>query len=252
MNTILITFSPTGGTLHVARILTQAITGEADKVISLTDADFEEVALSETDLAIIAVPSFSGRVPALAVERLRKIEGNGAKAVLLTVYGNRAYDDTMIELGDVAKEQGFRIIAGVSAITRHSIVTTIAANRPDREDYKILADFGKKIKAKIDAQDYSEISLPGNRPYRKGGPGLTPKTNRKCNDCGLCVKECPAGAINRENPRKIDSKVCINCMRCISLCPNKAKYVPKLMIGLVGRMLKKPCASRKEPELFLN
>ena len=65
--------------------------------------------LHEDDLVVIAMPVFAGRVPALAVERLRKVNPHGAKCVVVAVYGNRAYDDALIEMLDVATEIGFRV-----------------------------------------------------------------------------------------------------------------------------------------------
>ena len=94
---------------------------------------------SKEDLAVIAVPSYAGRVPAVAVQRLAAVKGNGARAVLVCVYGNRAYEDTLVELADTAKEAGFRVMAAVSAIAEHSIARQFAAGRPDAEDAQRLA-----------------------------------------------------------------------------------------------------------------
>ena len=72
-------------------------------------------------MAVIAVPSYGGRVPGTAAGRLGAIRGNGARAVLVCVYGNRAYEDTLVELQDIAKQAGFRVTAAVAAVAEHSI-----------------------------------------------------------------------------------------------------------------------------------
>ena len=94
-----IVFSPTGGTQKVAAALTGALEGEVTK-IDLTDSkqDFHAVQLTQEDVAVISVPSYGGRVPAVAVGRLTMLNGQGARAVLVCVYGNRAYEDTLAEL----------------------------------------------------------------------------------------------------------------------------------------------------------
>lgn len=250
MNLSLIYFSPTGGTERIARKLAQAISSQC-REMDLSSRSATPPTLSADDIAVIAVPSFSGRMPALAAQRLRAIKANGARAIVVAVYGNRAYEDTLIELADIATEQGFNVVGAVSAVARHSIVTKIASSRPDAEDMKTLDTFGKKIYSKLNSGSTTAPHIPGNRPYRKTGGAFTPKTYRKCNNCGKCVRECPAGAISKENPRNVDKKLCIGCMRCVETCTQKAKHLSPILVFLAGQMLKKPCATRKEPELFL-
>lgn len=125
-------FSPTGGTRKVANLLTSKLTQEACE-IDLTDPTlpFETISLDKEDIALLAVPSYSGRVPAPALQRIAALKGNGAKAILVCVYGNRAFEDTLIELLDTTKKAGFKTIAAVAAIAEHSIAHRYAAGRPD-------------------------------------------------------------------------------------------------------------------------
>ena len=76
MSIVQIVFSPTGGTQKVADIITEKW-GESVRKIDLSDpkTDFTSVSLDKEDIALIAVPSFGGRVPGPAVERLEKIHG---------------------------------------------------------------------------------------------------------------------------------------------------------------------------------
>ena len=163
-----ICFSPTGGTKIAADMLAKGLTGEI-QTVDLTDSkmNFSDISLEEEDLTVIAVPSYGGRVPEPAVKRISVIRGNGAKAVLVCAYGNRAYEDTLAELQDTAKQAGFRIVAAVAAITEHSIARQFAAGRPDVQDQAQLHAFAEKIQAKLDAENISEPSVPGNRPYKK-------------------------------------------------------------------------------------
>lgn len=103
---------------------------------------------SEEDLCIIGVPSFGGRVPAIALERIKALSGNNATAILITVYGNRAYEDTLIELEDTLIEKNFTCQAAIAAIAEHSIMHQFATGRPDQNDLTELASFAQKIKEK--------------------------------------------------------------------------------------------------------
>lgn len=248
-----ISFSPTGGTQKAADFLTHALTEQAVSV-DLTDsrADFDKITLTPDDLAVIAVPSYGGRMPSPAAERLAALHGNGARAVLVCVYGNRAYEDTLVELQDTAERAGFRVIAAVAAIAEHSIAHQFATGRPDAHDAQQLTDFAKRIGEKIAAGDDTQPSLPGNRPYKKtSGAVLIPKPTKDCVNCGICAAKCPTQAIDAQDPRKVNSNACISCMRCVSLCPHAARRVNRVMLSAAGLALKKVCSDRKACELFL-
>ena len=118
-----ITFSPTGGTRRVSELLCAGFEAESTLTeLCITEDKLKYPSIAADDLVVISMPVFAGRVPALAVERLRHIEANGAKCVIVDVYGNRAYDDALVEMEDVATEMGFHIIAAVAANAEHSIV----------------------------------------------------------------------------------------------------------------------------------
>lgn len=103
-----IVFSLTGGTKKAADLFASSFCPESAG-IDLADRsrDFSVFSFHTEDICIISVPSYRGRVPAVAVPRLRCMKGNGAKAILIVVYGNRAYDDTFAELRDVLTDAGF-------------------------------------------------------------------------------------------------------------------------------------------------
>lgn len=88
-----ISFSPTGGTKKVADFLANELSRDITNVdLSNGKEDFHRFSLTKEDVAVVAVPSYSGRVPSAAAERISKIQGNGAKAIIVCVYGNRAYE----------------------------------------------------------------------------------------------------------------------------------------------------------------
>ena len=113
--------------------------------------NYSKYKMEADDLVLIALPSYGGRVPGLAAERLAKIPGNSAKCVLLCVYGNRAYEDTLVEMADVAKKAGFSVVAAISAVAEHSIMHQYASGRPNQEDERQLKSFAKVILEKFKA-----------------------------------------------------------------------------------------------------
>ena len=247
MNVVEIIFSPTGGTEKVSHILGEQL-GENTVKIDLSDAktDFTKCEIAPEDMVFVAMPSFGGRAPAVAIERLKRIAGNGARCTLVCVYGNRAYEDTLVEMEDAAKECGFRVIAAVAAVAEHSILPQYATGRPDETDKAQLADFAARIAGK----DSEIASLPGNRPYKKSGAGLVPKVSKDCVKCGLCAEKCPVQAINPAS-FAADSKLCIGCMRCVKQCPKNARKVNGMMVSAAAMAIKKACSVKKENELYL-
>lgn len=247
-------FSPTGGTKKTADALSGPW-GVPVETIDLCDRkkSFSQIAFQPEDLVLLAVPSYGGRVPALAAQRLSQVQGGGARAVLLCVYGNRAYEDTLAELYDLAADAGFSCIAAVAAIAEHSIMHQYAAGRPDAQDREVLNGFSQKILDRAKAGDLlASQSVPGDRPYRKAGAvPLVPKAGKDCTACGLCAKQCPAGAIDPERVKTADSKRCISGMRCVVNCPHSARKVNGAMVSAAALAMKKVCSVRKENELFL-
>lgn len=248
MSVYSIYFSPTGGTKKVADVLASCFDHASQVDITVHSVAPE---LTNEDVCIVAVPSFGGRVPGAAVERIRQLRGNGAKAVAVVVYGNRDFDDTMLELKNELENAGFAVAAGVAAVAEHSIMHQFGAGRPDPSDETELRSFGEKIKEKIAAGQIG-VQVPGKEPYREyGGVPMKPSAGSKCTACGLCAKGCPVGAIDVKNPKGVNKKKCISCMRCISVCPKKARKVSPLLLTIAGLKMKKNCSERKKNSLYL-
>lgn len=246
-------FSPTGGTKKVADLLVRECGIESIE-IDLTDAtvEFERISMEKDEVALIAVPSYGGRVPGLAAKRLSQIQGNGAKCVLVCVYGNRAYEDTLTELLDLVKACGFKIIAAVAAVAEHSIIHQYAAGRPDSLDEEELKEFAKRIRKKIqEDKEEMDVEVPGNRPYKESKPvPMIPKAGEDCEECGICAKQCPAQAISFAHLKDADEEKCISCMRCVAVCPAGARKINAAAAAAVAQKIEQACSVRKKNELY--
>ena len=246
-------FSPTGGTEKVSGLVAGALDGNT-VAVDLTDSgqNFRVVSMTKDDVAVISVPSYAGRVPAVVVDRLGMVRGNGARAVLVCVYGNRAFEDTLVELEDVAKRAGFRVVAAVAAIAEHSVARQFAAGRPDAQDVSQLAEFAQRIRQKLLDGDMSESSIPGNRPYKQaGGHSMVPQATEDCVSCGACAALCPVRAIDKDDPSQVNGDACISCMRCVAVCPRGARKPNPAALAAVTKMLSRVCVERKECKLFI-
>ncbi|MGN0158919.1 MAG: EFR1 family ferrodoxin [Brotaphodocola sp.] len=249
-------FSPTESTKKVVEMVAAEFPG-AHESLDLTEAaGFRpDYTFREDEVVLVGVPVYAGRIPVTSIERFRRLHGHQTPAVLVVVYGNRAYDDALLELKNIMIEQGFRPAAGIAAVAEHNIARCVASGRPDEKDKAQLKKFGQDAVKRLDAvksnYELPELVVKGNYPYKV--PGSSPmriKVSSACNACGKCIRSCPVQAISRTDARVTDEERCIHCMRCVMVCPTGARKLGTLMQLAVNQKMKKACAGRKEPEFF--
>ena len=241
-------FSPTGGTKKVADAIAAGFRTPVVEM-DLTKVD-STVILGENDALMAVLPVYAGRVPQISLERLSALKANGQKAVAVVVYGNREFDDALLETKESLEANGFRVIAAAAFIAEHSIVRSIAANRPDADDEALCHQFAMDVMAKAD--DAASIQVPGNIPYKELKPSaFHPAANETCVQCGACADQCPVGAIPPDNPSETCNDLCINCMRCVQICPQQCRALPDAFLTMITQMLNQNAAGYKKPVVFL-
>lgn len=241
-------FSPSDTTRKYAKAMTDAFGGES-QLIDLTHGSCEiESELIDGDTVLLISPVYAGRIPAMAADLFRKIDGHRMRAIVAVVYGNRDYDDALLELVDIAMNDGFDVIAAGAFIAQHCIFPKVANGRPDASDMAVAADFMERAK-ESDNLDISTIK--GNRPYKKpGAVPLQPQTDEnECLSCGVCARECPTGAIDPVT-LATDKNKCITCCRCIAVCGSHARKFKGVKYATVGKIFCAQNSKRREPELF--
>jgi ferredoxin len=259
----LVCFSPTGTSRAVLRGVARGtgIGTEEWRDITSPEARKHPLKTSEDELLVVAVPVYMGRVPALLNDWLQAIEARKTPTVSVVVYGNRAYDDALLELRDVLTSRGCRVIAGGAFIGEHAFSspdTPTAEGRPDASDLEAAERFGRSIEDKLrsvsSVDHLAVIDVPGNRPYG----GVTElwsvdfiEVGDECTQCGVCSEACPVGAIDPGSSRLIDHERCITCCACIKACPQEARTMKAGPVRDAAVRLNERCGNRKEPALFL-
>ena len=257
-----VTFSPTGTSRKAINALVSGMQGIAFENIDLTVPGTTEIRQFAADeLVIIGVPVYAGRVAPLAVKRLGILQGSNTPAVIIVTYGNRDFEDALIELQDIALQAAFMPVAACTFIGEHSFSgpeTPIAAGRPDSVDLATAKAFGVKISEKLAKLDEPGIVLcpeiPGKRPYKEGMGSLpfTPGVlESRCTQCAACLPICPTSAISLESRIEVDRNLCIFCCACIKVCPEDALQIDAEPLKQKRQWLYEHCAKRREPELYV-
>lgn len=258
----LVYFSPTGTTKAVAKSIASGIKHANVELIDITKPNARELILvtGMDELLIVAVPVYMGRVPSVLTDWINSIKACCTPAVCVVVYGNRAFDDALLELKDMLVNCGCKPIAGAAFIGEHSFSSTelpSSVGRPDANDLQLAEMFGHKIdealKSAPSVNNLNNIELLGNFPYW-GIKNLWHldfiEVNDNCKQCGICATVCPVGAIETDNSSIIDKDKCTLCCACIKNCPQNSRSMkPGPM-----RDAAKRCTNfieRKEPEYFL-
>lgn len=244
-------FSPTGGTKTVALAFSQALAQQVDQV-DLGARTVQQLSVPENAVIVVAAPVFAGRIPELVIDKLKTLQGKGIQAITLAVYGNRHYDDALLELNDTLQAAGCRVIASGACIAKHSLVHALAAGRPDAADMQHLQDFAAKVLDKLAQAQPSEVNVPGNRPYRDRKPAAAaPISTDSCVLCGRCADVCPTGAISVADSVVTDASRCILCVSCVAQCPTGARQVPAPVTEHLTEHLRACMDVRRESEFFL-
>jgi len=53
-----------------------------------------------------------------------------------------------------------------------------------------------------------------------------------------------------KNPNETLDNVCMNCMRCVKVCPVQARALPEPFLAGAAKMLNEKAAGHKLPRLF--
>lgn len=253
-------FSPTDGTKKIVKAIANSINSDYEEFdITLPQNRVNDITFSSDDLAIIGMPTYAGRFPKLLRSYIDKIAAHNTLGIFVTTYGNRDYEDALLEQFDIFTSKGFIGFGAATFITEHSSTGKLATGRPNAQDLKIASDFGgniaEKLKAINSSLDLIALSLPGNRPYvEKNIPPMpfAPETNEKCVTCGICAKHCPTNAIDFLDCKTIDVSRCIKCNSCVKRCPLNSKSITKEpYINMQNMLVSNFAANVREPEIFL-
>jgi len=262
-------FSPNKSVKKTVKAISNGIISGTGGSIDVIDIDItkksnrdEELTFSKDDWVVFGVPVYAGRVPNILLKFFKKIKGNSAQTLAVIVYGNRHYDDALVELVDILEETGFIVYGGCAALGEHSFSKLLAPGRPDKEDLILLEKLGMLFQEKvISGKRFDTRLIPGNKPYGnyyqpkdKYGNNISfkeikPITTDLCIDCKICFKVCPMESIDFFDVSNVGT--CIKCCACVNQCPTGAKEFVDMGFMFHKTDLEEKFTTRKEIEVFI-
>lgn len=250
-NVTKIYFSPSGTTKQVVDQIAGNFSSETETCDLLNFNSAKE--FSDDDIVIVGMPVFAGRIPKSARKRLEKLKGDNTKAIAVVNYGNAHVSDSLLELTDVLRKNGFEITAAASTVSHHSIFDGVAIGRPDADDIEKINEFSEKCIEKIESGESFESEIPGNRPYAdyKKLPFVITSDDALCSFCYDCISVCPEKAIPDDDPIDTDLDLCSRCTACIHICPEDARSFTGEAFEAKKTEFEKANSERKEPEFYL-
>lgn len=256
-------FSPTGTTRAVVLGIARGFGSPAGELVDITSPNARRKPLrtSHDELLIVAVPVYMGRVPALLSEWLQALEADQTPTVCVVVYGNRAYENALLELRDIVASRGCVPVAGAAFIGEHSFSIggiPVARGRPDDDDLAQARGLGRTIREKLRSapvvSQLVDLQVPGSRPYG----GITElwdvdfiAVDDRCTQCGNCAEACPVGAVDSWDSALIDNRKCVTCCACVKGCPQGARSVKPGPVREAQKRLVTLYSEPRRPECFI-
>ena len=265
----LVYFSPTKTTETVLRSITHGlvqsldISGSEITAVNVTRSEIRDTVpapFGDNDIVLLGAPVYGGRLPSDAADFFKKLTAANTPALLTVVYGNREYEDALLELKDIASACGFIPISGAAFIGEHAFASAdipVAMNRPDENDLKMAVDFGDNsgdlLKETNDLKNLASLKVPGNFPYKDGTGKAAPdfiEVTDACTNCGTCATVCPSKAIDAENGFATSTALCILCCACLKACPEQARLMKDGPIKEKAKWLNETCSTPKFAQVF--
>lgn len=237
-------FSGSGNSLAVAKDLAVGLGAKIEAMSAHPDG-------LKVDAAVDAVgfvfPSHDFQAPTFVQSWISRIEELGGKYVFAVMTYGISAGRGLKKLADLIQTRGAKLSAGFAFMMPHNGIGS-ALQPPDVRESLIEAwrAHRDEVVAAVQARRVSEFDtepmilgflrnrswkmLPGLFRFvgvliRRGEAGLFYRADDKCNECGICVRVCPAGNISQAQGRPRWGDACINCFACLHWCPQEATHL---------------------------
>ncbi len=236
----LVYFSATDVTHTYAEVMREVLLeqGCAANLLNVTAhaARQEPLPIDGYDSFIFGFPVFADFAPSVINAWLPDLDGQGRECVQFFTYGARTTGYAHFHTHQLLQQAGFQVLFSAEFLGRHSFNVggwRMVPGRPDKYDFAVAREFADLAVERFsqDAPRGLQLQKPVGYGHaldalenqqKQGGNGgwADPKRRaEECRMCGDCETECPAQAFNAKTGLS-DPERCIQCMRCVYICPD--------------------------------
>ncbi len=251
MNIGIFYFSATGITEKIANHIAAILRKEGNSVkwknIIKPESRQNSIDFLEFDTCFFGFPVFGGRPPTVAENWMRTLEGKNQKCSMFFTYGARDLEWAHQVTYYLLTRANFQVVLSAEFIGAHSFNVgegwSLAEGRPNQLDFDVAMQFAREslkrfhgeLLFNFDLSRFVYEAIESEEIEETNGPFAIfyPfREQSECSMCYLCENECPAEAFNA-NSGEPDKSLCIQCMHCVTICPDKV-----LQIGNVSHIFK--------------
>lgn len=241
--------SPAGTTRHVAQTLAQALEAEQWKVevFDLSHREHRNPSLIEKALGSggclwVGSPVYARRALPPVVQFLTQLpSAQGRYGVPFVTWGGVTSGIALLDLVESLKQRGYAILGAAKIMAVHSMLWLsehpLGEGHPNSDDDALIRELAKAVTSKLKGPQPSQLS-PQSSHYQPPDIELKAQSanidgikkefaskkkldDKLCNQCGICMQECPVGAIELNTLPQFGED-CIACYNCVRLCPEGA------------------------------
>ena len=260
-------FSATGNTKYGLKLLQHYLASKGHSC-ELKPVENEESICYDCDLLGFASPVYGGCPAKIVLDfigRSKTFEKTVPAFTVLCPCSTMGYWGSREIFTDALKEKSIQVIASLGFLGNpsHPIVLgslnkgkpfvksfADGTGRPNQIDAAQIKEFSGKLidifkdytaGKKVKKPRYSRIKRWVSNTVRAREIELINETSLevygdKCVKCGICVKECPVGALSLDPYPVRDMSKCFSCQKCINYCPKHALYIKGIrIIGYYNR-----------------
>ena len=243
----LVYFSATNVTRSYAEVMRETLLDRGCEVQLFDVTSYasrqEPLPMDDFEGFIFGFPVFSDFAPSVINAWLPTLDGRGKRCTMFFTYGARTTGYAHFHTKLLLEQAGFQVLFSAEFLGRHSFNVggwKILPDRPNEQDFAVareyvelaLQRFSQDAPAAFKLQrpfghNRAMASLEGRQKRAERGLTHPIRIAAECRLCRDCETQCPTQAFDADTGLS-DPERCIECMRCVYICPDKVLKVDKL------------------------
>lgn len=239
---LIASFSQTGSTKKVADLITKGLQSSNWEITHFNISGNDTPKLDNYDIIGIGSPTYFFRPPFMVMDFVNNLDGLRNKSTFVFVTHGTHKGDCGNWIRKALKKKGSDDLGYFYAYGEDYWLGYVkrgvlfSPGSPSTEELESAEQFGKTLISRYENQSLEVESFDPSTPAMYGFERMlvarplaklmyskTFSANNECDNCGLCIKECPNNNITENAKGKLKwSSNCMLCATCELVCPKDA------------------------------